>query len=393
MKVMKVMRLFVLISLLTFSFACQAEILAMLNYESKPNDALKDLKLPFGTQGRKEGIAIMDVDPNSDTYGEILSDIPLPPDLVAHHVFFNRDATKVYLTALGKPELRVIDLQQNPYRVKVIATPDCVMGEDVVFSEDNSTWYETCMGSSNIMVGDAVNDTYTHTIESNVDYPHGIALHEGIDRLLVTSTVSPELQDPGETIGVIELSTGKPLSVIKVTDKESPSGEAPVEVVFVPQSDPPVAWVSNMFGANLWSLTWNPESGEFDAAKGFDYAEAEAGVSLELYFNADGTKMYTTTASPGKMHFFDLNESGNGATLTKTLDTDEGAHHIAFTTDGSYAFVQNSFINLPNMSSGSVTVVDMQTEEVIDRMTTFIDNGFNPNCIILLPEWNDPMGH
>ena len=390
---MKPRHLIAAILSLIISFSCQAEILAMLNYESKPNEALKDMKLPFGTQSRKEGIAIMDVDPDSENYGNILSEIPLPPDLTAHHVFFNRDASKVYLTALGKPEVRVIDLQQNPYRMKVISTPGCVMGEDIIFSEDNSTWYESCMGSSNIMVGDAINDTYTHSFKTNVNYPHGLTLHEGIDRLLVTSTVNPQLQDPGETIGVMELSTGKGLSVIKVSDKPSPSGEAPVEVLFVPDSDPPIAWVSNMFGATLWTLTWNPESGEFDAAKAFDYAVAEAGVSLELYFNAEGTKMYTTTANPGKMHFFDLNETGDGATLTKTLDTAGGAHHIAFTKDGRYAYVQNSFINLPGMRDGSVSVVDMQSEEVIDTITTFIDNGFNPNCMILLPEWNDPMGH
>ena len=70
-----------------FPLAGGAEILAMLNYESKPNDSLKDLKMPFGTQGRKEGIAIIDVDPESENYGQILMDIPLPSDLVAHHTF------------------------------------------------------------------------------------------------------------------------------------------------------------------------------------------------------------------------------------------------------------------------------------------------------------------
>jgi hypothetical protein len=55
--------------------------------------------------------------------------------------------------------------------------------------------------------------------------------------------------------------------------------------------------------------------------------------------------------------------------------------------------VQNSFINLPGMSEGSITVVDLKSKTVIDTIGTFIDNGWNPNCIVLLPEWNDPMGH
>ena len=98
-----------------------------------------------------KAVAIFDVDPESETYGDILIDIPLPPDLVAHHLFWNRDHSKIYMTALGKPELRVIDMTQNPYRVKVIDVPDCQVGEDVIFSADNTRWYETCMGSSTIV--------------------------------------------------------------------------------------------------------------------------------------------------------------------------------------------------------------------------------------------------
>ncbi|NIM70385.1 MAG: YncE family protein, partial [Xanthomonadales bacterium] len=41
----------------------------------------------------------------------------------------------------------------------------------------------------------------------------------------------------------------------------------------------------------------------------------------------------------------------------------------------------------------SISVVDLATREVIDSWDTLKDNGFNPNCIVLLAEWNDPMGH
>jgi len=391
---MRITRILLLSCLVLMPLTGGAEILAMLNYESKPDDSLKDLKMPFGTMGRKEGIAIIDVDPDSDRYGEILMDIPLPPDLVAHHVFYNRDATKIYLTALGKPELRVIDMTRYPYRIKVIDVPDCQVGEDVVFSADNKTWYETCMGSSNVVMGDAVNDTYTRTIKSPVPYPHGIAIHEGIDRMLLTSTVNAaDLGDPGEVIAVLEASTGKPISTHKVSNKDSPSGAAPVEVLFVPNSDPPVAYITNMFGGTLWTATWDPEKGDFNVAQAFDFEPEKAGVPLELYFSDDGKRMYVTTSKPGHMHFYDLGDDPTQPKLVKTLPTGEGAHHVAFTKDGRYAFVQNSFINLPGMSEGSLTVVDMNAETVLDRIDTFVDNGFNPNCIVLLPEWNDPKGH
>jgi hypothetical protein len=379
---------------LVIPLAGQAEILAMANYESKPDDSLKDLKMPFGTQARREGVAIFDVDPESDTYGDILIDIPLPPDLVAHHLFWNRDHSKIYVTALGKAELRVIDMTQNPYRVKVIDVPDCQVGEDVIFTKDNTRWYETCMGSSKIVVGDAVNDTDTHTLESPVPYPHGIALHEGIDRILVTSTVrATDFGDPGSTLGIIEASTGKNIGTVSVTDKPEPNSIAPVEVVFVPHSDPPVAWVTNMNDATLWTVTWNPESGTFDSAPGYDFAQVQAAVPLEIYFNSDGSEMHVTTSNPGKMHFFDLSADGRKATHVKTIDTAGGAHHVAYTKDGKYAFVQNSFLNLPGMRDGSISVVDLDSKEVISSWDTLKDNGFNPNSMVLLGEWNDPMGH
>ncbi len=391
---MKTISTLLLASVLMIPLSSNAEILALANYETKPNDSLKDLKMPFGTQGRKEGIAIFDVDPESANYGNILMDIPLPPDLVAHHVFYNRDATKLYLTALGKPELRVIDLTVNPYRIKVIDVPDCQVGEDVVFSADNKKWYLTCMGSNVVVAGDAVNDTYTHTIETPVPYPHGIAIHEGIDRMLLTGTVrASDLADPGEEIAVFEASTNKFLGRIKVSDKESPSGEAPVEILFVPQSHPPMAYITNMFGGTLWTATWNEGKKDFDVAQVYDFAAEEVGVPLEIYFTADGREMHVTTANPGRMHFFELGDHPGQPTLIKTIKAGEGAHHVAYTKDGRYAYVQNSFINLPGMSEGSITVVDLESKTVIDTITTFIDNGWNPNCMVLLPEWNDPMGH
>lgn len=372
----------------------QAEILAAANYETKPDDSLKELKLPFGTQSRREGVAVFDVDPDSPGYGQILVDIPLPADLVAHHLFWNRDHSKIYMTALGKPELRVIYMNQNPYRVKVLQVPDCVVGEDVIFSEDNSTWYATCMGSDNIVMGDAVNDTYTKTIPSPVKYPHGIALHEGIDRLLVTSTVrASDFGDPGNTLGIIEASTGKAMGTVSVTDKPEPNNIAPVEVVFVPRSDPPVAWVTNMNDASLWVVSWNAETGTFDSMPGFDFSTVEAAVPLEIYFNADGTEMHVSTANPGKMHFFALSDGGKKAEHLKALDTAGGAHHIAYTKDGKYAYVQNSFIQLPGMNDGSITVIDLEKREIIDSWDTLKESGFNPNSIVLLGEWNDPMGH
>src|SRR3989440_10804881 len=222
--------------LASFSVPAHAEILAMLNYETKPEQVI-----------RKEGLAVIDVDPKSPTFGKMLMDISLPADLVAHHIFYNRDQSKAYVTALGKSELRMIDMKKEPYTFKVIEVPGCNVGEDVVFSEDNKKWYLSCMGTQMMIVGDAVADKTLGVVKVAAPYPHGIAIHNGIDRILLTSTVrASDLGDAGEVISAVEASTGKVLGTYKVSNKPPPAGTARVETLFVPGANPPVAYITNM---------------------------------------------------------------------------------------------------------------------------------------------------
>ncbi len=361
----------------------QAEILAMINYETKSEQA-----------DRREGIAIIDVDPESENFGKALIDIPLSPDLVTHHLFYNKDASKAYLTTLGQSVLLVIDMTRFPYRLKRIDVPACTVGEVLAFSDDNKTWYLTCMGSDNVVVGDAVTDQPVKEISLSTPYPHGIALHDGIDRMLVTSTVRhTDLGDPGERVTVVQPSTGTELSTHKVSNKPSPSGEAPVEIHFLPGSNPPLAYITNVFGGTLWTAAWDPSLNIFEFEQAFDFGPHDAGVPLEMHFNEQRDRLYVTTAKPGQLHIFDISDDPKTPKLVKTIATAAGAHHMVFSPDERYAFVQNSLLNLPGMSDGSITVVDLTKGEAIFSIDTLKNQGFNPNSILLLPEWHRDAGH
>jgi DNA-binding beta-propeller fold protein YncE len=374
--------------------AAQAEILAMLNYESKSDDALKAMGMPTGPQNRREGIAVIDVDPKSPNFGKVVQDLQLPPDKIAHHIFYNKDQSKAYITALGRSEMRVIDMKTKPLALKTIDVPDCKVGEDVVFSDDNKRWYLTCMGTQNMIIGDAQSDKPIQTVALPKPYPHGIAIDGRIDRIIVTSTVrATDLKDPGETITAIEASTGKVLSSYKVSSKPSPAGEAPVEVLFLPKSNPPLAYVTNMYGGSLWAAVWNDSKKEFETAQVYDFAAVKSGVPLEMYFNDKGDRLYVTTGKPGHMHVFDISKDARKPQLLKSVPAAEGAHHVAFTKDWKYAFVQNALLSLPGLSDGSITVIDLEKLEPIATVDTLKKRGFNPNSIVLLPEWNHPAGH
>ena len=365
---------------LSASFA-QAEILAMVNYETKPEQII-----------RKEGLAIIDVDPQSPTFAKMLMDIPLLPDLVAHHIFYNRDKSKAYITALGKSVLHVLDLKRFPYRMKAVEVQDCKVLEDVVFSDDNRTWYLTCMGSDNVIMGDATIDKPFKTIAAPlpgspfISHPHGISIHNGIDRVLITSTVRPaDLGEPGETVTVLEASSGKVVSTHKVSLKPSPSKAAPVEVMFSHRADPPIAHITNMLEGTLWMAAWDAKSKNFSFAQVDDYGPRGHGVPLEMLYNRKGDRLYVTTAKPGHVNVYDNSDPQHPKFLT-AIPAAAGAHHLVLSSDERYLFVQNSLLNLPGMSDGSITVIDVAKGEQIASVDTLKNQGFNPNCIVLLPE-------
>jgi len=211
---------------------------------------------------------------------------------------------------------------------------------------------------------------------------------------MITSTVrASDLGDAGETVTVIEASSGKVLSTHKVSNKPSPSGEAPVELAFLPGSNPPVAYITNMYGGSLWTAVWNSARKEFYFLQAFDFSPLNSGVLLEIYFNGKGDRMYVTTAKPGNLHVFDISGNATKPKLLKTIPAAGGAHHVAFSPDERYAFVQNSLLNLPEMSDGSITVIDLVKNERIANVETLKNQGLNPNSIVLLPEWHGNVGH
>ncbi|MGZ8165556.1 MAG: YncE family protein [Methylobacter sp.] len=374
--------------LLLIPLTSHAEILAMVNYESKPTQS-----------PRREGIAILNVDPDSPQFGKIVNDLPLPPDAVAHHIFYNKDLSKAYITALGNGALRVINMKRKPFAIEVLDVPECQVGEDMVFTEDKKTWYLTCMGSSNVIVGDAQTDKVKQIIAAKdkdtfIRYPHGIGLQEDIDRIMVTSTVRPsDLGDAGETVTVIEATSGKVLSTHKLSEKPTPSGSAPVEAVFLPHANPPLAYVNTMFEGKLWTATWQANRNSFDFQPVYDFVETQQGVPLEIYFNQAHDRLYITTANPGALNIFDIGKSATKPTLLKSIPTAAGAHHVIFSPDEKYAFVQNNFLNLPHMDDGSITVIDLQKMEKKISINTLKNLGLNPNCILMLPSWHTDTSH
>jgi hypothetical protein len=107
-------------------------------------------------------------------------------------------------------------------------------------------------------------------------------------------------------------------------------------------------------------------------------------MPLEMLYNRKGDRLFVTTAKPGHVSIYD-NSKPQHPKFLKAISTAPGAHHLALSPDEHYLFVQNSLLNLPGISDGSITVIDVAKGEAIASVDTLKNQGFNPNCIVLLP--------
>lgn len=342
-------------------------ITALINYRA------------IGEIREEDGLAIIDINPDSDTFGDIMQDVPVGKDVLMHHPFYNQAGSKIYNTALEGERLYRVNLHENTiFDISPIETESCIVGEDMYFSKNGDRFYLTCMGSDKIIIFDGNTDRKIGEILSDkaqnpdafVKYPHGISADETIDRMIVTETVSPALENPGTTVSVIEYSTGKVLPNIELLqDENTPS--SPVEVQFHPKQH--IAYVSGMLDGTIWVLDWNEETKTFDTKLVDDGKTRDQNMPLDITFGPHGN-MYVSFATPGVVNEYSL-EDPKQPKLLRTLPAEHGAHHILFSPDNQYMFVQNNLLNLEGINAGTISVVDFKTGNLITTLDKFTDQG------------------
>ncbi len=330
-----------------------------------------------------DGIALVDLNPNSPTFGELKQRLPLGPQAVPHHLYTNRDGSRIYTTALASPTLYRVEVQDERLLEAVpLESEPCAVGEDLYFAEDGSTFYLTCMGSDRVLIFDAQTDRPVGQIESPLLMnPHGISAFEAIDRMIVTNTIRPGTGEAHSAVNVLELSTGEVLareSLAQSPDRPS----APVEVFFLP--DRPIAFITAMLEGTIWAAVWD------EGSEGFSFSVVDDGTArgqswpLEVTLGPDGN-LYVSFAQPGEVNVYSL-EDPERPRFLRTLPADPGAHHILFSPDGRYMFVQNNLLGREGMNAGTISVVELATGREIATVEAFRDEGLLPTSFVLLGE-------
>jgi hypothetical protein len=360
--------------------------------------------------GGKDGVALIDLNPESEHFGQILERTEIGEGVLPHHLYFDTKEERLYTTALSGANLYELILDRGRdgvptiSRVVPIDTGGNLVGEDMYFTRDGSRYYVTFMGGQgnekggSVGVFDARTNRLLEVIQAPVPddpasgtpfimHPHGISANEAIGRLMVTSTNDPvAVRTIGNTVTEIDLATNQVLRTHLVADGPDDLS-LPVEVLLLRDDLPPYALVTTVNGGDIWVAPYDSTTGEFGRfVKQVDGSDQGLGVALEFYIhtNHHGEKeLYVSFGAPGVVNVYGLDALPT-LPLKRTLRAAPGAHHMAFfqTESGrELVVVQNNLLNLDQLNAGSLMVLDTHTGELLGTVAMAAQHGLMPESI------------
>ncbi|WP_223558690.1 hypothetical protein [Chryseobacterium lathyri] len=353
-------------------------------------------------KGLSDGIAVIELDPEAPNFGHISSQLELGIGVLPHHLYYNQSANKLFTTALGGSYLYQIKTEKdkNGQPKLVDATPidtgENTVGENLFFTNDGR-YFMTFMGGAggpkdgSIGVFNANNNQLIKTIKAPIQtnpnqfimYPHGISVNEEKGIMMVTSTIHPDLTTGmGNTCTLLDLNTYELKETYLVADSQTDMS-SPVEVLLLRGKFPQYALATTMLGGDIWIAPYNAATKKYDAfSKIFDGSTQGLGWALEMYID-DNSKLYVSFADPGKVLVFDISNLPQ-LKLLKTLTADKGAHHMVFfkTKKGKEVVaVQNNLLNIPNLNSGTISVIEIETGKTLGTVDLRTKYGILPESI------------
>lgn len=352
--------------------------------------------------GQSDGIAVIELDPEAPDFGNISSKLELGVGVLPHHLYYNQSANKLYTTALGGSYLYEIKTEKDkigqPKLVssKPIDTGENTVGENLFFTNDGR-FFMTFMGGAgglkdgSVGVFNANNNQLIKTIKAPIQenpnkfimYPHGISVNEEKGLMMVTSTIHPDLTSGfGNTCTLLDLNTYEVKETYQVADSPTDMS-SPVEVLLLRGKFPQYALATTMLGGDIWIAPYNTTTKKYDAfTKIFDGSTQGLGWTLEMYID-DNNRLYVSFADPGKVLIFDISNLPQ-LKLIKTLTADKGAHHMVFfkTKKGKEVVaVQNNLLNIPNLNSGTISVIEIESGKTLGTVDLRGKYGILPESI------------
>jgi len=142
--------------------------------------------------------------------------------------------------------------------------------------------------------------------------------------------------------------------------------------------------VSGMLDGTIWVLEWDENTESFNPTLVDDGTKREHSWPLDLNIGPNGN-LFVSFAVPGVVNEYSL-KVPQQPELLRTLPAMPGAHHVLFSKDEKYMFVQNNLLNLDGLNSGTISVVDLTSGNLIATIDDTLKQGMMIESIDLIYE-------
>ena len=368
-------------------------VLTSCSSEQDSNEESKAIVLLRGlpTLDTNHSIAIVELDPESENFGEILQEFEFADYAMPLHHLYYSPTGRLYATGLDPQcSLAEVDLARDASGAPVINGVECIdtegqqVGEDIIWHTVNGTDYMIVsfmagtgidqIDGGSIGILDPQSNAVLRIIEARkstvgegdpyIMYPHGLSAYG--DRMVVTSTIHADLTTGvGNSVTIIDLNTFTPIQTITIEDAQ-PVGfpSSPVEVLFLRPSIvagiEPTVFVNTMFGFETWKIPYDESNKSFGEPE-IIYSGVDEGTGVPLEFYGNDTELFISHAIPGVVKRYQLSSLPELVSSGPDLEAGLGAHHMIFyaTESGRQVIaIQNNLLNLGNADDNDPTDID-----------------------------------
>jgi selenium-binding protein 1 len=305
-------------------------------------------------QKNNDFMAVVDVNPDSGSYGKILKLVDIgSKGNEPHHFGFTDDRRRIWGATLFTSKLYIFDVATKPAEPKQIAVID--FKKVTGLTSPHSVYalpgrmLITSLGNAkdDVPAGFAefTNDgKYIRTVHmpKNAPYGYDAGVKPEINRM-VTSAFTPldNFRKPfpqmdkkhfGDTLVLWDFATMKPLKVVH-TDK------SPLEVRWARQPGHNYGFVNCLLGDSIWVWKSTPD-GKFDAK----LATKTEPLPADLRQDVNDHYLYVTSFMKGDVQQFDISDP-DSVKLHSQIHLGDHPNMMNISVDGTRMYVTNSLLS------------------------------------------------
>lgn len=328
-------------------------------------------------------MAVVDVDPNSKSYGKMINKIDLPTkNNETHHFGFTDDRRYIFGATLFTSRLYVFDAATDPTKPKLIKTIDFKQATGLTSPHSlyalPGRMLITSLGNDrdDVPAGFAefTNDgKYIRTLHNPADAPYGYdaGVKPEIDRM-VTSSFTPldNFKKPfpqmdkghfGDALIMWDYSQMKPLAIAH-TDK------SPLEVRWAREPGHDYGFTNCLLGDSIWEFK-RTKNDKFETK----LATKTEPLPADLRQSVDDKYLYVTSFGAGDLEQFDISDPDSVKLHSKVH---LGAHPnmMNISIDGKRMYVTNSLLSTADFGPDEFW---MKLVRIDDQGMMHVDEKFN----------------